>query len=45
MFDFEENERDKKRLKKDFKKIEKKHDGKNIKFKYLIGNTFILKIM
>lgn len=38
IFEFEDNERDKKRLKKDFKKIEKDHNGK-VKFKHLIGNT------
>jgi Ca2+-binding EF-hand superfamily protein len=36
LFSFEENERDKKHLKKDFKRIEKKHSGK-VKFKHLIG--------
>ena len=36
LFAFEENDRDKKRIKKDFKKIEKKHKG-TVKFKHLIG--------
>ena len=40
MFNFEENDRDKKELKKDFKKIEKKHNGK-VKIKHLIGTIFI----
>jgi Ca2+-binding EF-hand superfamily protein len=35
LFKFEENERDKKDLKKDFKKLDKKHNGK-LKFKHLI---------
>lgn len=35
MFKFDENERDKKDLKKDFKTLNKKHNGK-VKFKHLI---------
>lgn len=35
LFHYEENDRDKKDLKKDFKKIEKKHRG-TVKFKHLI---------
>jgi Ca2+-binding EF-hand superfamily protein len=38
LFSFEENDRDKKQLKKDFKKMDKEHKGK-LKFKHLIGNT------
>lgn len=36
LFDFEENDRDKKQLKKDFRKIENEHNNK-VKFKHLIG--------
>ncbi len=36
LFQFEENDRDKKEMKKDYKRIEKEHKGK-IKFKHLIG--------
>ena len=43
MFLFDENERDKKDLKKDFKKLEKKYKN-NVKFKNLIGITHILLI-
>lgn len=38
LFSFEENERDKKQLKKDFKRMEKKNSGK-VKFKHLLGNS------
>ncbi len=38
LFKFDENERDKKDLKKDYKKMEKKNSGK-VKFKHLIGNN------
>jgi hypothetical protein len=41
MFKFDENDRDKKELKKNFKKIEKEHKGK-VKFRHLIGiNNFL----
>lgn len=36
MFSYPENERDKKALKKEFKQLEKDHNGK-LKFKHLIG--------
>lgn len=35
MFNFEENERDKKKLKKEYKKLEKSHKN-TVKFKHLI---------
>ena len=38
LFAFEENDRDKKQLKKDYKKMEKKNNGK-VKFKHLIGKA------
>lgn len=38
MFKFDENDRTKKEVKKDFKKIDKEHKGK-IKFKHLIGKS------
>lgn len=38
IFKFDENDRDSKELKKDYKKIEKKSKGK-VKFKHLVGKT------
>ena len=38
LFSFEENDRDKKLLKKDFRAIEKDH--KKVKFKHLIGKAY-----
>ena len=43
LFNFDENDRDKKELKKDFKKIEKDNKDK-VKFKHLIGNIFIVQM-
>ena len=40
LFNFHENDRDKKDLKKEYKKIEKKHHGK-VKFKHLIGKHIL----
>ena len=36
LFNFEENDRDKSDLKRDFKKLEKEHKSR-VKFKHLIG--------
>ena len=36
LFNYEENDRDKKELKRDYKKLEKDQSG-NVKFKHLIG--------
>ena len=38
LFAFEENDRDKKNLKKDYKRLEKEHKNK-VKFKHLIGKS------
>ena len=40
LFAFEDNDRDKKQLKKDFKKIEKLNKGGSVKFKHLLGKSF-----
>jgi len=43
MFSYDENERDKKALKKEFKHLDKEHNGK-IKFKHLIGKKLPLNL-
>ena len=39
LFHFDENDRDKKALKKDYRRLEKEYSGK-VKFKHLIGIYF-----
>ena len=43
MFKFDENDREKKELKKNYKKIEKEHKGK-VKFRHLIGKLISVTI-
>lgn len=44
LFDYPENDRNRKEMKRDYRHMEERHKG-NVKFKHLIGKTLIYVIM
>ena len=44
IFDYQENDRNRKEMKKDYKEMERRHKG-GVKFKHLIGKTCGLNIL